>query len=271
MSQLPDPSDQADDLQFKTYEPPLAATRVQASARACTVCNQPIQDAYYTVGDQLICPRCRDQIAGAPGGSRAGRVLKATALGLGAGIVGALVWCLVRRVAHVQLGLLAVAVGYLVGRAVLVGSGNRGGIGYQILAVVLTYCAICANFMPDVVELLMKDSRFHTSAHSGPDGATNTNADAGSKAGAEPTGNPSSPAPPTHIGPAKAIAALVILIVLVFVMTLIIPFSGVMSPIGLLIAAFALWEAWKINTRRHIPIAGPYTLSPGTPGAWAQK
>jgi hypothetical protein len=63
---------------------------------------------------------------------------------------------------------------------------------------------------------------------------------------------------------------LVVVVILVFVMTLIIPFSGVMSPIGLLIAAFALWEAWKINTRRQIPIAGPYSLSGGTPGAWAR-
>jgi hypothetical protein len=269
MSQAPLPPRQSDDLQFKTIEPP-ATTTAAPSGGACAACRQPIQGTYYTVGNQMICPRCQEQIAGVPGGGRAVRVLKATALGVGAGLVGAVVWCLVRRVAHVQLGLLAVAVGYIVGRAVRAGSGNRGGIGYQVLAVALTYCAICANFMPDVVEAIMKNPHSQASAQSGSGKVVNSDAVAPSQSDTGSTGNAASVAPPKQRGLLRAAAGLVVAIVLVFVMTLIIPFSGVMSPIGLLIAAFALWEAWKINTRRQIPIAGPYSLSAGTPGAWAR-
>ncbi|MDB5358037.1 MAG: hypothetical protein JWN24_4490 [Phycisphaerales bacterium] len=268
MSQTPIPPGQPDDLQFRTVEPPTVATTIQPSARACAACKQPIQDTYYTVGNNLVCPRCRDAIAGARGGSSVGRLFKATAFGIGAGLVGALVWFLVRRFAHVQLGLLAVAVGYMVGRAVLAGSGNRGGRGYQILAVVLTYCSICANFMPDVIEEIVKNPKIHASAQSGSNGSPTSGTTAQPQDGSGTDGNTANSTPPKQGGVVRGILLLVVGVVLVFVLTLAIPFTGAMSPIGLLIAAFALWEAWKINTRRHLPVSGPYALSGGMPGAF---
>jgi hypothetical protein len=36
--------------------------------------------------------------------------------------------------------------------------------------------------------------------------------------------------------------------------------------IGLLIIGFALWEAWKLNAHRPLPISGPYQIS-AAPGA----
>ncbi len=73
------------------------------------------------------------------------------------------VWFAIRRFAHLQIGLVAIAVGYMIGKAVRKGSGGRGGRGYQVLAVVLTYCCIAANYMPDVLEALM-DSAHNSTA-----------------------------------------------------------------------------------------------------------
>ena len=46
------------------------------------------------------------------------------------------------------LGLIAVLVGWMVGKAVLAGSGNRGGRAFQVMAVALTYCAIVMSNVP---------------------------------------------------------------------------------------------------------------------------
>jgi hypothetical protein len=79
-------------------------------------------------------------------------------MGLGAGLVGALIWFAIRRAANVEIGLIAVLVGYMVGKAVRKGSGNRGGVGYQVMAVLITYCCICANYLPDVVQAITNES-----------------------------------------------------------------------------------------------------------------
>ncbi len=53
-----------------------------------------------------------------------------------------------------------------------------------------------------------------------------------------------------------AIAA-VILVVFLMGLSLAAPFlGGVQNVIGLLIIGFALWEAWKINRRKPLPITG---------------
>jgi len=40
--------------------------------------------------------------------------------------------------------------------------------------------------------------------------------------------------------------------------------AGAQNLIGLLIIGFALWEAWKFNARRQVPISGPYQIGPTT-------
>jgi hypothetical protein len=187
-------------------------------------------------------------------------------MGLGAGLLGALIWLAVRRIAHLEIGLIALLVGYMVGKAVRKGSGGRGGRGYQVLAVVLTYCCIAANYMPDVLEALMHRTATpssKTAAHSG----KNAKGDAGSSKtnAVDHTGSASDDAPRANSGAAKVIGSLALLIV-VFKVSLIVPFlGGSKNAIGLLIIGFALWEAWKFNARRRLPITGPYSI--GQPGS----
>ncbi len=51
-----------------------------------------------------------------------------------------------------NIGIVAVLIGLMVGGAVRKGSGNRGGLGYQLLAVFLTYSAIAAMLLPVALE-----------------------------------------------------------------------------------------------------------------------
>ena len=61
-------------------------------------------------------------------------------------MAGALGWGLVTQLTGYEIGLIAVAVGWLVGGAVRLGSKGLGGKPFQALAVALTYLAIVSHY-----------------------------------------------------------------------------------------------------------------------------
>ncbi len=56
------------------------------------------------------------------------------------------------KISGYQLSIIAIAVGFLVGRAVRWATGGRGGVIYQVLAVCLTYAAIAFSWVPFLAE-----------------------------------------------------------------------------------------------------------------------
>ena len=136
-----------DDLQFERAE--FGA----APARNCTGCHQPIAGPYFDVNGQPFCEACTASIRRAhgdsPGGAAFGRALGA---GLVAGAIGSSLYYLVAKISGYELGIIAIAVGFLVGRAVRWATGGRGGVIYQVLAVALTYAAIAFSWVPFLAE-----------------------------------------------------------------------------------------------------------------------
>jgi hypothetical protein len=271
MSQPPLPSRSADDLQFSTAEP-AAADGVDVSAgQDCVVCKQPIHSTYFAVGDKILCPACCELVTAPPTGSGLGRFLKAACLGFGAGLLGAILWFAIRRMANLEIGLIAILVGLMVGMAVRRGSGGRGGRRYQVLAVVITYCCIAVNYMPDIFEALVAAAREQEQAAAAE--RANGAAPTGTGAAAETPAKADSPdetannqSPELADGPVsfwEGLSALVLLFVLVFGLSLAAPFlAGVQNLIGLLIISFALWEAWRFTASQSLPISGPYQTAP---------
>jgi len=252
-----------DDLQFDKAEAGDSQSSGAGAGPTCARCRQPIASSYFALGDQLLCPACREVAIAPLSGSRSGRLVKATMLGVVAGLVGAVIWFAIRRIAQVEIGLVAILVGFLVGKAVHRGSGGRGGRGYQVLAVVITYCSICANYMPDVIEGFIKGVRERQAANAK---ASPGPAEKAPGEAADPVaGAPAAPAEEPTAG--KAIVALAMLVGLVFAVSLAAPFlGGASNVIGLLIIGFALWEAWKFNARRQLPITGPYQMGSSPAG-----
>src|SRR5262245_38830177 len=224
----------SDGLQFETAGPPVGA------GTSCAVCGQTLSSAYYTLGGRVACERCKSEVAVAlqrrPG---LGAYLRATLLGSLAGIVGAGVWYGVRVATGYEIGLIAIAVGYLVGIAVKKASGGRGGPLFQVLAIALTYFWVVANYIPDIAAGL------------GESPAAESGAEAGPAPGPRPADLP---------GPAFAAVVVTTALALPFLM-------GVENAIGILIIGFALYEAWKLNKRVAIAVAGPFALgaAPGAP------
>jgi hypothetical protein len=133
-----------DTLQFDSAEPTTAT-----SAPACVACNRPLVDTYHTINDKLLCESCRRRIESDwTGGSSAARAAKAFVLGLAGAAIGAALYYAVLALTGYEIGLIAIVVGFLAGKGVRMGSGGRGGAGYQAMAVALTYLAIVSTYVP---------------------------------------------------------------------------------------------------------------------------
>lgn len=137
------PKESGAPLQFDTAEFAGGAP----AALSCAVCKQPINWNYYQVNGHVVCAQCRTQLEKAQS-TRAedARYPQAFLLGLGAAAIGAIAWTAITLATNVQIGLVAIGVGWLVAKAVRKGAGGRGGRPYQVMAVALTYLAVVSFY-----------------------------------------------------------------------------------------------------------------------------
>lgn len=124
-----------------------------AAAPSCSACSGAIAGQYYEAGGAVVCPGCRTAIeARGSQGSAGGRFGRAVACGLAGAVAGAALYYAILALTGYELSLVAIAVGWLVGRGVQLGSRERGGLAYQVLAVILTYVAIVSTYIPFILE-----------------------------------------------------------------------------------------------------------------------
>jgi hypothetical protein len=218
-------------LQFDRAEPVDSAA---ADAFACAFCAAPLRSSYYEINGRAACEDCRYRVEQEQGGGPGSRgFLRAVLAGCAAAAVGSGLYYAVRAIIGYDLSLVAIVVGFLVGGAVRWGTRGKGGRAYQILAVFLTYMAIAFTFLPPVLE----NVRDHAKDKEG----------AAAKAA-----NPQAPLPVSDA--LMGLGALTLVIAAVPVLV------GFKSPILLLIIGFGLWQAWKMNRRAVLSIAGPLQI-----------
>jgi hypothetical protein len=131
----------------------------QKQELACGFCKRPIAGQYWQLASRTACDSCRASLerelsAGASGQS----FLRAAQFGALAAIAGSLVWILISKVTGYELGIVAIGVGYLVGKAVRKGARGIGGRRYQYLALFLTYSAIALASVPAIYEAVAQGS-----------------------------------------------------------------------------------------------------------------
>jgi hypothetical protein len=115
---------------------------------ACKSCGQPIGNEYYRVNTALACPACAKKAeAGAPKDTHARFVRGVTFGGVGA-ILGLALYSVVGIATGLVIGYVALAVGYIVAKAIKMGSNGMGGRRYQIAAALLTYAAVSLSAVP---------------------------------------------------------------------------------------------------------------------------
>ncbi len=201
---------------------------------ACAFCRRPLTDQYWQITRRPACDRCRAQvqseIASSTSHKRFFGALRWGALAATAGCVG---WIVISKVTGYEIGIVAIGVGYLVGKAVRKGAGGFGGRRYQIMALLLTYSAIAFASLPALFAAVSEQSQ-----------------------GAQ---HAASEAPPSLLG---FLWAWVMLLSIAFAS----PFlEGAKNFMGLIIIGIGLYEAWKLTRPLPIQVLGPFSVGGTAP------
>jgi hypothetical protein len=119
-----------------------------ATAERCVRCRQRLTEQFFLLNGQPLCELCADAAVVAPAEGGDAAFLQAMLSGLAGAIAGCILYAVAEIATGWTIGYMALAVGWLVGKGMKLGSSGRGGRRYQMVAVVLTYCSVsCANLV----------------------------------------------------------------------------------------------------------------------------
>lgn len=268
----PDSRSEPEDLQFDRVETtdPLRDPAA-LPAVTCAVCGRSVGASYYTANDKPICASCRDAVTSAAATPRsAGPLLLAGLFGLGAAVAGAAIYYAVIAIANLEIGIVAILIGYMVGWAVRKGAGGRGGRRFQILAVALTYWAVGLAYAPLAFKQLVGGDTKKSSAS-----ALTTDSAAGPTIGERLGDSVKSSdsraktvSADDDVSGSEALKAIGALVVLVFALPVLSVFGSL--PFGLisaLIIFIGMRQAWQMTAAPHLEISGPFRVGTGPASA----
>ena len=239
-------------LQFDTAVPSDAPFAViTAQGVTCTVCQRAVSDEYFDVDGQSVCDGCRTQLAQLAQTPRGwGLFVKAGLFGLVAAILGAILYYAVIAITNFEIGIVAIAIGYMVGWAIRKATANRGGRRYQVLALVLTYWAVGLAYTPLTFQQF---------------------ADEDKKEQAQKATDTAAPAPAEPPDEATAMNIPLVLAILVgfsLALPVLVVFGslpgGVLSA---LIIGIGMRQAWHMTAVAPLQISGPYRVAAAAPPA----
>jgi len=219
-------------------------------AVVCEFCQTSIDTEYYHVNGTTCCGGCRRRLESTTETPRGiAPLVAAGAFGLGAGIVGAAIYYAVIAITHLEIGIVAILIGYMVGRGVRKGARGRGGLRFQILAVALTYLSVALAYTPLVIQE-MRASR-----------SKSQQASASTSDARRPTGA----APDTRPAP-NLLLALAMLLAFILALPVLSVFGSLpTSLIGGVIIGFGMQQAWKMTAAPRLDFLGPYRVGAADP------
>src|SRR5262245_51390182 len=119
-----------------------------AGGHHCMTCGQTITGQYFRINSSMTCPACAEKTGGQLPTSRRGTFSRGLLFGVLGAVIGMALYSAVGIATGLEIGYVSVAVGYIVGRAVLMGTAGVGGRRHQIAAAVLTYAAVSMSTVP---------------------------------------------------------------------------------------------------------------------------
>ena len=221
----------------------------------CKTCNQPIVGQYYRVSGALTCHGCASHAESRlPKDSHAAYV-RGILFGIGGALLGLILYSTFGIVTGLVIGYISLAVGYIVGKAIKMGSGGIGGRRYQIAAAVLTYAAVSMAAIPIAIsQSVKKDMRKQPSSqvqNSEPDGLPASDGPAASQ------NDQPKPKPAMNFG--TALLSLALLGLASPLLDLQNPVQGL---IGLVILFVGIRIAWRMTAGESTEIIGPFDAAP---------
>jgi hypothetical protein len=151
------------------YTPPAAGGAddgPRGPAMFCSECRGIIRTHYFALNDRSLCARCKQPYAEMiERGTGDGSMHRATLYGLGAAIGAGLLLGAILVVFGFARVLLFVGVGWVIATAINKATGAYGARRYQILAVAMTYFALClGTFTPWIKTFLEVRHEMRTAA-----------------------------------------------------------------------------------------------------------
>jgi hypothetical protein len=225
------------------------------SAPPCKACGQPLKGDYYQVNGVQVCPPCTAKLkAQIPGDSHAAFV-RGLLFGIAGAIAGLALYVAFALGTGLVVGFVSLAVGYIVGKAMIFGSGGVGGRRYQIAAVILTYSAVSLSAVPIAISMNMKHRDEAAQAARSAQTATPTQSAQtaeGQDAAPAPAQTPASPAVKRSFLQSIGVLAM---------LGLASPFLDLQDPahglIGLVILFVGIRIAWQLTAGKQLKVAGP--------------
>lgn len=249
----------------------------------CSRCSKQLATYYYSIDGETVCAQCK-QTAARSGEAQqgGGAFLRAALFGLGASVLGAVIYYGVIALTGFEIGIVAILTGFLVGVGVRAGAKGGGGRRYQIMAVGLTYLSVGMAYAPlafkgfaegkkndaivvaeddrEAVDSLAEDDEVdrerieEDSAE-----AALAAADSGSVVANEAAVGPSG------LGIALALGATFLFIFVLPIMMVVgsLP-SGIISA---LIIGIGMRQAWQMTGGHVVSITGPFKVGGETPTA----
>lgn len=213
----------------------LHGRRILAAMEKCSSCEGPLAPEYFQVNGEPICTSCRQK-------QSAGSGRKALLFGGAAALLCTVLYYGFVELTGSEMALVTIGMGFVIGRAIAVGSGGRGGRRYQFLALLLTYLSISVSMSAAIVTEVIKARSAAPQA-------------AATAATPTPEETPAAEGPLTaqDWGLALGLLAMAILAAPIFICT--------QSPISIIIYGVGLWEAWKTNAAPVV--SGPHPVAAG--------
>jgi hypothetical protein len=221
----------------------------------CQLCHQPIGLTYYRANAAMACPGCAESMRGELARDTHAAFMRAIVFGAGAAILGLILYATFAIVTGIVIGYASLAVGWLVGKAMVKGSNGVGGRRYQLVAILLTYAAVSMAAIPVMIDYARKHPHplqtQRKAAHADDLGGSATSPPA--KAKSQGSG-----------GIGLALAQLALLgLASPFLELFGDPVGGL---IGLVILSVGMRFAWRFTAGKPIEIFGPFENSPQPTG-----
>lgn len=230
----------------------------------CSACKAVLTSRYYAVNGAPVCARCRVVVDSAAEQAASKRLFARAALfGLGASILGAILYYGVIALTGLEIGIVAIVTGYLVGRAVRQGARGHGRRRFQVLAVVLTYFSVGLAYTPVAMKELVSHGAGQRAAHAAAPTARDSSSATDSTA-AMPAGGVTqagAPVPAPSRSKMKMLPALLLVIASIFLLPLVVIVASM--PGGLLsalIIGIGMRQAWRMTGGRALQITGPFRI-----------
>ena len=120
----------------------------QAGAATCKACGKTLGTSHYRVNGVVTCAHCAERIKEELPKDSHTAFLRGISCGVAGAVLGLILYVTVALTTGLEIGFVSLAVGYIVGKAIVVGSKGQGGRRYQVAAVMLTYMAVSLSAVP---------------------------------------------------------------------------------------------------------------------------